>query len=560
MFLHAHLPFVRHPEAPYYLEENWLYEAITETYIPLLAMLKRLDSDKVPFSLTMSLTPTLVSMLQDQLLIDRYCAHLNRLIELSEKEMKRTVSEKKLFRLARMYRNLFVYTKKTFCTTYKKNLVAAFNEYQKKGCLEIVASCATHAFLPNCALHPETVEAQIAVGIDVYEKTFGRKPRGFWLPECGYYPGIDAVLHKKGIRYIFVDTHGILSAQPKPEHGVYAPLRCASGVVAFGRDQESSKQVWSADEGYPGDPFYREYYRDIGHELPLEYIKPYIDPCGVRINTGIKYRRITGHTEEKELYQPLKAKLKAKQHAEHFVREKCRQITSLCSAMKRKPILIAPFDAELFGHWWFEGPLWLEEVIRNCAAKSNQIQLITPSNYLKKYTRHPAGTMSFSSWGYKGYGEFWLNNTNDWIYRHLHEAEKKMVVMANLHYKYKDSNTASEQIIRRALNQAARELMLLESSDWPFIIKAGAMAPYAELRIKQHIGRFIWLYNDIMNNTIDLAWLEEVEGRDNVFSDIQCASYYRQKSKVKPGKCMVFDKKPTIPKQKDTGLQPGYCR
>jgi len=526
LFLHAHLPFVRHPEAPYYLEENWLFEAITETYIPLLSMLKKLHRDKVPFRLTMSLTPTLVSMLQDELLVQRYSAHLDRLIELSGKEIQRTQSQKKLCGLARRYLHLFATTQKTFCITYKKNIVAAFGEYQKKGCLEIVASCATHAFLPNSAVHPESVQAQIDVGVDHYIKTFGTQPKGFWLPECGYYPGVDVFLQRRGIRYFFLDAHGITSAQPQPTNNMYAPVRCASGVAAFGRDPLSSKQVWSADEGYPGDPVYREYYRDIGHELPFEYIRPYIDPCGVRINTGIKYWRITGHTENKELYEPAKARARVKIHAEHFIREKCRQITSLHAQVRRKPILVAPFDAELFGHWWFEGPLWLEAVIRSSALHSKQLELISPSDYLKKHPKNQTGALSFSSWGFKGYGEFWLNSTNDWVYRHIHAAQEHMLGLKKRYDILKNRRDAPSTIILRAINQAARELMLLESSDWPFILKAGSMAPYAEMRIKQHTSRFVRLNNDIINKTIDLQWLEEIEKRDSIFADMKCAEYY----------------------------------
>jgi 1,4-alpha-glucan branching enzyme len=530
LFLHAHLPFVRHPEAPYYLEENWLFEAITETYIPLLSMLERLYKDKVPFCLTMSLTPTLVSMLGDELLLQRYSSHLDRLIELSGKEIARTVSDREINRLARMYQRLFVRTKNAFCETYNKNLISAFSKFQNMGCLEIVASCATHAFLPNSAVNPQAVHAQINVGIDHYIKSFGRKPKGFWLPECGYYPDVDVFLQQRGIRYFFLDSHGIASAQPKPANGVYAPLCCPSGVVAFGRDPESSKQVWSADEGYPGDPYYREYYRDIGHELPFDYIKPYIDPCGIRINTGIKYWRITGKTETKELYQSAKALKKVKIQATHFVKEKLRQIEVLSKTMTRKPMVVAPFDAELFGHWWFEGPKWLETVIRTCAENCEQIQLIKPSTYLKKYPENPTVTLSFSSWGYNGYGEFWLNATNDWIWRHIHSAEKCMAYLANRSTELMKEKKASNGVMERAIHQAARELMLLESSDWPFIMKAGAMTPYAEMRIQRHASRFIRLYNDIINNTIDSNWLEEIENGDNIFADSKCAQYYREHS------------------------------
>jgi len=523
--LHTHLPFVRHPEEEYFLEENWLYEAITETYIPLIQVFERLVRDGVDFRITMSLTPPLISMLRDELLQNRYIRHIDRLIELSEKEINRTGYEPHYHGLALMYNRKFQEAKEIFVNKYKKDLVAAFRKFQDYGCVEIIASAATHGFLPNLSINPQDVKAQINIGVDLYKKTFGRPARGFWLPECGYFPGVDNYLKDAGIRYFFVDSHGIINADPVAKFSVYAPIYCPSGVAAFGRDWESSKQVWSSKEGYPGDPDYREYYKDIGYELEHDYIKPYIHPQGIRINTGLKYWRITGKTDYKEAYNPDWAQEKAAQHAANFMFNREKQIEHLSYHMDRKPIILAPYDAELFGHWWFEGPMWIEFLARKICYDQKTVKMITPSEYLAENPTNQVCLPSASSWGWKGYNEFWLEGGNDWLYPHLHKSGERMRELAE---KFKDiiNNPEKNKLKLRALNQVARELLLAQSSDWAFIMKTGTMVAYAHKRSKLHISRFNRIYHDLMHGAIDMDWLKVVEYRDNIFGDIDCAAYY----------------------------------
>lgn len=524
LVLHAHLPFVRHPEEEYFLEENWLYEAITETYIPLIEVFDNLAKDEVDFRLTMSMTPTLVSMLEDPLLQNRYVRHLNKLIELAEKEIERTGFDQSFHGLALMYHRKLLEAKDIFLNRYGQNIVLAFKKFQDMGFLEIIGSCATHGFLPLLNINPTDVKAQIHIGVENYTKTFGRPPRGFWLPECGYYPGVDEVLKNAGVKYFFVDSHSILNADPMPRYSVHAPIFCPSGVAAFGRDWESSKQVWSSKEGYPGDVNYREYYKDIGFELDYEYIKPYIHPSGIRINTGLKYWRITGSTEYKEPYVPDWAREKAAEHAGNFMFNREKQIEHLAAHIDRKPIIVAPYDAELFGHWWYEGPMWIEFLARKIYFDQETVKMITPSEYLREYPVNQMCLPSASSWGYKGYNEFWVEGSNDWLYRHLHEAGGRMAELVNKFPKILEKDSSS--LYKRALNQAARELVLAQASDWPFIMKTGTMVPYAHKRIKSHINRFLRLYSDIMNKSVDKEWLKDLESRDNIFSNIDCSKFY----------------------------------
>ena len=524
LVLHAHLPFVRHPEEEYFLEENWLYEAITETYIPLIQYFEGLIRDGVGFRITMSFTPTLVSMLKDSLLQNRYLKHLDRLIELAEKEVERTGYDPHFHGLALIYQRRLLEARELFLDKYNRDIVLAFKHFQDMGYIEIIASCATHGFLPLLSVNPSDVKAQVNIGVEHYTRTFGRPPRGFWLPECGYYPGVDNILKEAGIRYFFVDSHGILNADPLPRYSVYAPIYCPSGVAAFARDWESSKQVWSSKEGYPGDPVYREYYKDIGYELDYDYIKPYIHPSGIRINTGFKYWRITGNTEYKEAYSPERAREKAALHAENFIFNRGKQTEHLVTYIDRKPIIVAPYDAELFGHWWFEGPMWIDFLARKIHFDQETIRMITPSEYLTEYPTNQLALPSASSWGHKGYNEVWIEGSNDWIYPHLHYAGERMAFLTDKFSSYIGKSKLN--IYKRAINQAARELLLVQASDWAFIMKTQTMVPYAKKRIKLHLSRFTRLYNDIINRTIDEEWLSEVEARDNIFADLDCAKYY----------------------------------
>ncbi|MGZ8186922.1 MAG: DUF1957 domain-containing protein, partial [Methylobacter sp.] len=243
IILHAHLPYVRHPEHDSFFEENWLFEAMTECYLPLIGVLDRLHEDSVGYRLTLSLSPPLISMLGDELLKARYLKHLHRLVELAEKEIVRTRKLPEYQKLARLYRRFFLKTLATYQNQYKCDLLSAFKKHHQAGNLELITSAATHGFLPLLNVSKTAVRNQIKVGIETFKLNLGHAPSGFWLPECAYYPGLETLLGEVGIKYTFVDTHGILNASEAPRYSVYAPLDCGNGVAAFGRDPDSSKQV-----------------------------------------------------------------------------------------------------------------------------------------------------------------------------------------------------------------------------------------------------------------------------------------------------------------------------
>lgn len=520
VILHAHLPYIRYPEHASHLEERWLYEAITETYIPLLDILGELLSDGVDFRITLSITPPLTEMLRDKMLICRYEQYLNSLIELAEKEIFRNRRRATVKPLAAMYLRRFNRIRYLFQEVYRRDLVSAFRSLRDSGKIELIASTATHAFLPALITMPPAAEAQIQLGIEHHKKTFGQKPQGMWLPECGFVPELDAVLGKRKVKYIFLESHGLLNSTPASKHNIYAPVRTPSGVIAFSRDIESSRQVWSSVGGYPGDFDYRDFYRDIGFDLDLKYLRPYL-PGDVRTFTGFKYYRITGGTGRKQPYVPKQALKKARMHADHFISEKNNQVMFLSKRLRISPVITAAYDAELFGHWWFEGPEWLRSLLEAGRRGKNSFRLITPSEYVSEHREIQSAMPSASSWGDKGYSSTWIHSSNNWIYKHLHKASKLLAHAVS-------QNMSARGHLKRALNQALRELLLAQSSDWPFMMKTGNAAAFAENKFREHLKNFLQLHKEISSGRIDRTHLLRLEQKNNIFGEIDFRIYAKR--------------------------------
>ena len=516
LILHAHLPFVRHPEHEHFLEEDWLFEAITETYIPLLQMMQRLVNDGVPFKFTMSITPTLCAMLRDELLRERYVRHLDLLIDLTARELKRNRKHPELRELAEFYSHLFFETRCFFVEQWECDLLASFRTLREAGALEIIGCAATHGLLSLIQKQsPEAARAQVLIGRDVYVDLFGADPTGFWLPECAYAPGLESLLQQANIRWFVLDAHGVMFGKPRPCRSIYAPSYTPAGPAVFARDRDSSRQVWSAREGYPGHPAYREFYRDAGFDLPMEHLGPIAR--GSRKFSGVKYFRITGRGEEKELYDHDAAEKAVETHAAHFVEHQQRQLREL-SGLGFDPIIVVPFDAELFGHWWFEGPLFLELVIRK-ATRDRGFRLTTPSDYLATHSTQQAIQPAASTWGENGYLGVWLEPSNAWIYPYLHTATLHMSEAARRHAE------DPGPLVNRVLKQLARELLLAQSSDWAFLMKTGTAKEYATKRTLDHLSRFNRLHDQFTANHVDEKFLRDCEWRDNLFPNLNWRYY-----------------------------------
>lgn len=514
---------MRHPEYPEFLEEDWLFEAITEVYLPIIFILQNLHENGATPRLAMNISPPLCEMLADKLLEERYTRHLNNLLELAGKEVERTSREaREYLPVAQMYHQTLGAASYLWNERYGRNLINAFRELQEEGVIEIITCGATHGFLPLISTH-ESRRAQIHVAVNNYRKHFGRSPRGIWLPECAYETGVEELLKDAGIEYFISDTHAILYGEPRPRYGVHAPVRCPNGVAVFARDLETSQQVWSSIVGYPGNPVYREFYRDIGWDLPLDYLKPYLHADGMRRHLGLKYHSISGKDiaqDEKFPYDPEAARHQAAIDAGDFINKRIQQAHQLRSLYHdRTPLVVSPYDAELYGHWWYEGPMFLDYFFRKLHFDQNQIQAVTPGDFLDSGLPVQYQQPSTSSWGEAGYFKVWLNGATTWMYPHQHAAEERMTQLANRF------PNAPDDLTWRALNQAARELLLAQSSDWAFQIYQGTTVEYAARRFRNHIRRFDAIASDIERNYIDHERLNEIESRDNIFAEIDYRIY-----------------------------------
>jgi 1,4-alpha-glucan branching enzyme len=370
-----------------------------------------------------------------------------------------------------------------------------------------------------------------------YKKHFGRQPRGIWLAECAYEPGVENLLKEAGIEYFISDTHAILYGDPRPRFGVHAPVVTPNGTAVFARDVETSQQVWSAEIGYPGNDLYREFYRDIGWDAPLDYLKPHLHADGERRHLGLKYHRITGRDvpqNRKEPYIPAMARDKAAENAMHFIGERIQQARQLRETFEgHPPLVISPYDAELYGHWWYEGPQFIDFFFKKIHFDQNEIECITPGDFLDSGLSIQVQQPTASSWGENGYFKVWLNKDNSWMYPYQHDAERRMTEFAErfqvsrskFQVEEKELETRNRKPETRLLNQLARELLLAQSSDWAFQIYQGTTVQYSSRRFQSHIQRFNMLAEMLESGKTDEELLSEIEARDNIFAEIDFRIY-----------------------------------
>ncbi len=504
--LHAHLPYVRKHEKNS-LEEDWLFQAILECYIPLLQVMESSKKKDIRNTkLTLSLSPTLLSLLQNKQIKKKYSTWIKTRIEfLSDLPQKELAAAKFLLR---NIKNNFSYWEK--CSG---DLIERFKNLNLTGNLDILTCAATHGYLPILRENPETVLGQINTAIRSHEIILGTRPLGIWLPECAYYENLDEILVNCGIRYAVLDGHGILNGSPRPKYGVYAPICSKKGVAFFGRDNESTLPVWSSREGYPGNPVYREFHKDLGWELSSSELQK----KGISTSRplGLKFHRITnnkGSLGKKEFYLQDEAIKKVEEHAENYLLSRSKQLKNLSLSSSFEPLLIAPFDAELFGHWWYEGPKFIENILKK--SKKYSIKLTNLKEILLQKPNLQICDPSPSSWGQGGFHKYWLNDKNAWIVPKITKAGSVFVELS--------SRKFNDNFSIRLLKQAARELLLSESSDWSFILKAGTTTELAKERIDRHLFRF-WKLIEMLENKsiIDHKFLKDIEEEDNIFPHIR---------------------------------------
>lgn len=509
--LNAHLPYVRHIDYPRFLEEDWLYEAMSECYLPLLRMLDRVADDGIPVQLTLSMSPTLCAMLSDAPLQKRFVDYLDRHIELGKKEVERTKREQPEYHeMACYYLNNYQQDLTDF-QSCNGNILSLFRTLEEKGIIEIITTAATHAYLPLYKDYPTATNAQIEMGVQSHISSFARVSRGFWLPECGYYPGLEDYLKNKGIKWFQTASQSMLLSPDKVDYGTFRPVQLPNGLVAFPRDYETTSLIWSSTSGYPCDRRYREFYRDIGYDLPLDYIGPYVEEDGNRVFTGFKYCAITGPGNGKVPYSLELGKELAERHAANFLYNVSNKAERVGKIIGRVPFSTVGIDCELFGHWWFEGVEWLEQVLRQSV--NSTVDLTTPTAFLSEKPDLQIARPSFSSWGDGGFNGTWLDGSNSWLYRHIHQSIERMEELA---VRFPDQTSLK----KRFLNQAAREVLLAMASDWPFIMYHKTDTGYAQKRIEGHLENFNVVYSNMCKNAVNTEWLVKAEKQDVVFDDI----------------------------------------
>ncbi|KPU63432.1 1,4-alpha-glucan branching protein [Thermococcus sp. EP1] len=527
--LHTHIPYVRkHGKWPF--GEEWIFEAIAETYLPLLMELERLKKKGVKFNLVIGVTPVLTEQLADEYMKKSFEEYMEKKLKSMEEDLEKYTDE----RLKKSITYMLDYFTKIYeyWEHIKGDILGELKKLQNEGYIEIITSGATHGYLPLLE-RDEAIEGQIANGVLTYEKYFGKRPKGIWLPECAYRPrglwrspstgqvtwreGLEKFLEKYQLEFFFVESHLIDQGPVSFGYGTILPARTpkstlrpyfliGTNIAVFARNRETGLQVWSAEIGYPGDFWYREFHK----KAP---------------KSGGQYWRITSKQvglDAKEPYVPEKALERVEGHAEHFVSLVRTLLEGYEKEHGEKGIVVAPYDTELFGHWWFEGVKWLGRVLELMFEEG--IESITISKFLEKYKgeKHEI-ELPEGSWGMYGTHYTWWNPEVEWMWAHIHLAERRMVSLAS---RYLHEDKLGDRILR----QLARELLLIESSDWPFLVTTGQAREYGKRRLLEHIEYFHRLANALekyfkTKEFTEEDFLKEIEEIDNVFSQINIEVY-----------------------------------
>lgn len=568
LILHAHLPYVlAHGTWPH--GTDWLVEAAAETYIPLLNVFRRLVSEDLSPQVTVGLTPVLTEQLADERFRREFLGYLHMKQEAArenEAEFDRR-GEGRLAELARFWRRYYEDIERDFVDRYGEDLVGAFRQLQDEGHIEMMTSAATHGYLPLLA-RDTSVQAQVQLGVASYRRHFGRQPAGFWLPECAYRPryqwqrpvgerrqeepelrkGVEEFLAEAGLRYTVVDSHLLAGGEAlgvyidrfealrrlweqsqqgvlrRPtERTLYRAYLASSGgegsasVAVFGRDTRTAIQVWSGEHGYPGDYWYLEFHKK-------------------HFPGGLRYWRVTESEADlgsKAPYEPEQIPERLGEQADHFV-DVIRGLVQEEAERQDLPVVCAPYDAELLGHWWFEGPEWLYQVLKRLA-QDEVVQPITCSRYLELAPPTEMVRLPEGSWGQGGFHWVWLNEWTEWTWSHLYEAEDRLADILERAPEEPEGELAA------VLAQLVRELLLLQSSDWQFLITTWSARDYAESRFTTHFedfGALASVAEGLLRGEpmgpAERGLLEMLSERDPVFAEVEVAEWRRLRHPAAP--------------------------
>ena len=549
--LHSHLPWVlHHGRWPHGVD--WLNEATAETYLPLWRALNAQAGRGGSLGIALGLSPVLCEQLAHPDFHREFVGYLDQKIAAAREDratFTRT-GETAMAALAEEWESFYRGALEDFMGPHGPNLVARFRRLEEAGAIEILTCGATHGYLPLLS-SDAAVERQVRVACAAHRRHFGRAPRGIWLPECAYRPagpwpsraiaeagglerapneraGVEEILARHELDYFFIDTHLLSGGKPlgvyadrfealrhlaRDEQGAppvsdrppYRPHRvgAAARVHCFARDPVTAIQVWSGEHGYPGDGDYLDFHKK-------------------RFPGGHRYWRVThpqadlGH---KEIYRPGNARARAPEHAAHFIALLNRTLEEAAARTGGDPpIACAMFDTELFGHWWFEGPAFLAGVI---AGAGQGARPISPSEYLDRYPARDVVALPEGSWGDGGAHKVWLNEATRWTWDSVHACEARFESLVR-----SAAARTPDPLLDRLMTQAGRELLLLEASDWQFLITTQSARDYAELRLTRHADDFARLAELAERragggalNEADVNFVAECERRDSLFPD-----------------------------------------
>jgi 1,4-alpha-glucan branching enzyme len=522
--LHGHLPFVHHPEFEFFLEEDWFFEAVADCYVPLLLMLDGWQRDGVQAQFTLGLSPPLLSMMALPLLRERTVRALEARLSLSSRALFE-MSHDNAFRPAaqRAYDDNARVLQRYLDAHL--DLARAFAHHHDGGRVELITCNATHGLVP-VLLDEASTRAQVVQALATHERCVGMRPRGIWLPECGMHPYALDVLASENLLFTFSEDRAVRFAWPPPVSDVYRPVYSSEGIAVFPRDPSSAKEVWSAEEGYPGDGRYREFYRDLGYDADERLLDAvHRQGTGARKNVGVKLHAVTSRgaaLDGKRPYDPHAADAAVAEHAAHFVKRRTDDLRVVAAGLQFAPCLTAAFDAELFGHWWHEVPQFLDAVFRGFAAQALHDPTapapLSPTSYLSQEPVQQVVYPAVSSWGDGGAFSVWVNPQNEWLWRHIHDGRVRLGASVRQFFDHRTDGNGG--LRNRLLQQATRELMLAQSSDWPFILTMGTQTGYANTRPVVHLARMHRLLDGLWHGDIRLDELQQQEERDALFPEV----------------------------------------
>jgi 1,4-alpha-glucan branching enzyme len=518
LVLEAHLPFVKEfnkeDDFSQSGEEGRFFHFVSETLLPLLEVLQRLENDQVPFRLALAISPVLCHMLSDEHLCQKYLSYIDKQIEFGIKELERTADNKELNKLAQSYYDRIVDRRIAYTEHHENNLLKAIDIYRRKGKIEILTTCATHAFLPFISHNYESLQAQLETPSSIYRRHFGGSSQGFWLPELGWASEMESYLRAYNYTYTIVDSHGLLLGNPQPAKGCFYPVKTPNGIFILARDLHAVRDM----EKLTCDDSFRSNERDAGYELPSETVSAFLGAEGERYRTGYSY-----WTRNAKIYNPKAASDKAAECAGIFLEKTIMRLKEASTHMDEIPISLYANNADYFGRHWHEGPQFIEALFRK-VGEYKDVKFVCPSDYIFKQNLSSLQVVSpeFSSGGLNGYAQTWLDVSNDWIYRHLYRAMERMTELAE---RFPDDTGLKE----RALNQAAREILLAQASDWPSLLYKQDSTEFARSRAENSLRNFTTIYEALGSNYLSTEWLTTLERRHNIFPNINYRVFRRKK-------------------------------